>query len=91
MAAKEETGAKTTAQTSNTAAKADADKKGGRYTVIVPLLNIRERATLASDVRDTLAEGEEIEIASRTPQGFGKLADGSGYVMLEHVKQVDEA
>lgn len=94
MAAKEETGTKTTTSPSNATAKNENDRKGGLYKVIVPLLNIRERATLSSEVKGTLAEGEEVAIASRTPQGFGKLADGSGYVLLEYVecvKQADEA
>ena len=45
----------------------------------MPLLNIRERASIASEIVGTVAEGEILSIVSGTPQGFGKLADGSGY------------
>ena len=60
------------------------------YKVIVPLLNVREKASMASEVIGTLLEGETVHISARTPQGFGKL-DGEGYVKLEFVEKADEA
>ena len=65
-------------------------KKAETYAVAVPLLNIRERASIASEIVDTVAEGEILSVVSRTPQGFGKLADGSGYVLLEYVAPVKD-
>ena len=69
-------------------------KKSGdganEYKVIVPLLNVREKASMASEVIGTLLEGETVHISARTPQGFGKL-DGEGYVKLEFVEKADEA
>lgn len=66
------------------------DKKTDSYRVAVPLLNIREKASLNAEVIGTLTEGEKMEITSRTPQGFGKLADREGYVKLEFVKKEGE-
>ena len=78
-----------------TAAKKNAGKKSGgcanEYKVIVPLLNVREKASMASEVIGTLLEDEVVRISARTPQGFGKLADAEGYVKLEFVEKADEA
>ena len=57
-----------------------------RYVVTVPLLNIREKASLSSKILGTLSKGEQVEVSTRTPQGFGKLADRDGYIALEFAK-----
>ena len=67
-----------------------AAKKGEPYKVIVPLLNVREQASLVADILGTLQEGDIIEIVSRTPRGFGRLADDEGYVKLDYVEKVVE-
>lgn len=60
-----------------------------RYAVDVPLLNIREKASLNSRIIGTLERGAEVQVASRTPQGFGKLEGRDGYVKLEYVRVVE--
>ena len=65
-------------------------KKGEPYRVIVPLLNVREQASLVADILGTLQEGDIIEIVSRTPKGFGRLADDEGYVKLDYVEKIIE-
>lgn len=60
-----------------------------RYVVTVPLLNIREKASLSSKILATLSKGEQVEVATRTPQGFGKLADRDGYIALEFAKTIE--
>lgn len=56
------------------------------YEVAVPLLNIREKASLTSKVIGMLDEGEEVAVCSKTPQGFGKLDGRDGYIKLEFAK-----
>ena len=68
-----------------------AAKKGEPYRVIVPLLNIREKASLVADILGTLQEGDIIEITTKTPKGFGKIADDEGYVKLDFVEKVENA
>ena len=63
-------------------------KKAEEYKVIVPLLNVREKASLVAEVLGVLQEGDIIDIVARTPQGFGKLADDEGYVKLEFLQKV---
>ena len=60
-----------------------------RYVVTVPLLNIREKASLNSRIIATLEREAEVQISSRTPQGFGKLADRDGYIALEFAKAIE--
>lgn len=72
------------------AATTDA-KKGDPYRVIVPLLNIREKASLVAEIIGTLQEGDIIEITTKTPKGFGKIADDEGYVKLDYVEKVENA
>lgn len=60
-----------------------------RYVVTVPLLNIREKASLSSKILATLSKGDQVEVATRTPQGFGKLADRDGYIALEFTKPLE--
>ena len=67
---------------------ASGNKKAEAYKVIVPLLNIREKASLVAEVLGVLQEGDIIDIVARTPQGFGKLADDEGYVKLEFLQKV---
>ncbi len=67
-----------------------ATKKGEPYKVIVPLLNIREKASLVAEIIGTLQEGDIIEITTKTPKGFGKLADDEGYVKLDYVEKIEE-
>lgn len=67
----------------STSGAAASGKNADSYQVAVPLLNIRQKASLASEIIGTLQEGDAVEIKSRTPQGFGRLADGDGYVKLE--------
>ena len=69
---------------------ASSSKKADSYRVIVPLLNIREKASLVAEILGTLQQGDVVDIASRTPKGFGKLADDEGYVMLEYLEKIDE-
>ncbi|MGN0078819.1 MAG: SH3 domain-containing protein [Coriobacteriales bacterium] len=72
--------------------KAAASEKApaaARYVVTVPLLNIREKASLNSHIIGTLERGAEVEVATRTPQGFGKLADRDGYIALEFAKALE--
>ena len=71
--------------------KSSEIKTGDSYRVIVPLLNIREKASLVADILGTLQEGDLVEIVSRTPKGFGKLADDEGYVKLEFLEKVEKA
>ena len=65
-------------------------KKGEAYRVVVPLLNIREKASLVAEILGTLQEGDVVEIVAKTPKGFGRLADDEGYVKLDYVEKVDE-
>ena len=60
-----------------------------RFMVTVPLLNIREKASLSSKILATLNKGEQVEVSTRTPQGFGKLADRDGYIALEFAKALE--
>ncbi len=76
---------------SSSSSNAAAVKKGEPYKVIVPLLNIREKASLVAEILGTLQEGDIIEITAKTPKGFGKLADDEGYVKLEYVEKIEEA
>ena len=68
-----------------------AAKKGEPYKVIVPLLNIREKASLVAEILGTLQEGDIIEISTKTPKGFGKIADDEGYVKLDYVEKIVDA
>lgn len=63
-------------------------KKSEEYKVIVPLLNIREKASLVAEILGVLQEGDVVDIVARTPQGFGKLAEDEGYVKLEFLQKV---
>ena len=65
-------------------------KKGDSYRVTVPLLNIREKASLVAEILGTLQEGDVVEIVARTPKGFGRLADDEGYVKLDYVEKIAE-
>lgn len=65
-----------------------SEKKAESYRVIVPLLNIREKASLAAEILGTVQEGDIIDIVLRTPQGFGRLADDEGYIKLEYVEKI---
>ena len=76
------------ASSASTAATAEA-KKGESYKVTVPLLNIREKASLVAEVIGTLQEGDIVEITAKTPMGFGKLADDEGYVKLDYVEKIE--
>lgn len=69
---------------------ASSSKKADSYRVVVPLLNIREKASLVAEILGTLQQGDVVDIVSRTPKGFGKLADDEGYVMLEYLEKIDE-
>lgn len=75
---------------SSSSSSSTAAKKGDPYKVTVPLLNIREKASLVAEILGTLQEGDIIEIVARTPKGFGKLADDEGYVKLDYVEKVEE-
>lgn len=80
---------KTKKSSANTSTQPEDSKKAGdSYKVIVPLLNIREKASIAAEVLGTLQEDDVIEIVARTPKGFGKLADDKGYVKLDYVEKV---
>lgn len=68
---------------------ASSSKKADSYRVIVPLLNIREKASLVAEILGTLQQGDVVDIVSRTPKGFGKLADDEGYVMLEYLEKIE--
>lgn len=68
---------------------AGSSKKADSYRVIVPLLNIREKASLVAEILGTLQQGDVVDIVSRTPKGFGKLADDEGYVMLEYLEKIE--
>lgn len=70
---------------------ASSSKKAESYRVAVPLLNIREKASLVAEILGTLQQGDVVDIVSRTPKGFGKLADDEGYVMLEYLEKIEEA
>lgn len=74
-----------------TAAAATAAGKGELYKVTVPLLNVREKASLVAEVVGTLQEGDVVEITAKTPKGFGKLADGGGYVKMDYVEKAENA
>lgn len=65
-------------------------KKAESYRVIVPLLNIREKASLVAEILGTLQQDDIVDIVSRTPKGFGKLADDEGYVMLEYLEKIEQ-
>ena len=67
---------------------ASSSKKAEEYKVVVPLLNIREKASLVAEILGVLQEGDIVDIVARTPQGFGKLADDEGYVKLEFLQKV---
>ena len=67
-----------------------SSKKAESYRVIVPLLNIREKASLVAEILGTLQQDDIVDIVSRTPKGFGKLADDEGYVMLEYLEKVEQ-
>ncbi|MGN0038601.1 MAG: SH3 domain-containing protein [Coriobacteriales bacterium] len=82
--------------TKKPARKPAAEKKEGekttaaaRYAVDVPLLNIREKASLSSSIIGTLERGAEVQVSTRTPQGFGKLEGRDGYIKLEYVKALE--
>lgn len=77
-------------QSSSSGGTASA-KKGDSYKVVVPLLNIREKASLVAEILGTLQEGDVIEVVAKTPKGFGKLADDEGYVKLDYVEKVENA
>lgn len=79
---------KSPANTSNQSE--DSKKAGDSYKVIVPLLNIREKASMVAEVLGTLQEDDVVEIIARTPKGFGKLADDKGYVKLDYVEKVEK-
>lgn len=68
---------------------ASSSKKADSYRVLVPLLNIREKASLVAEILGTLQQGDVVDIVSRTPKGFGKLADDEGYVMLEYLEKIE--
>ena len=70
------------------ASQSAGNKKAEAYKVIVPLLNVREKASLVSEILGVLQEGDIIDIVARTPQGFGKLSDDEGYVKLEFLQKV---
>lgn len=72
-------------------ATAAASKKTDAYRVCVPLLNIRKKASLASEIVGALQEGDVVEVEARTPAGFGRLSDGDGYVKLEYTTRIEEA
>ena len=76
---------------SSSSSGASSAKKGEPYRVIVPLLNIREKASLVAEILGTLQEGDIIEIVAKTPKGFGRLADDEGYVKLDYVEKVENA
>ena len=67
-----------------------SSKKAESYRVVVPLLNIREKASLVAEILGTLQQDDIVDIVSRTPKGFGKLADDEGYVMLEYLEKVEQ-
>ena len=73
------------------ASSGGSSKKGDAYRVTVPLLNVREKASLVADILGTLQEGDVVEIVARTPKGFGKLADDEGYVKLDYVEKIEGA
>ena len=75
---------------SSASSNGTAVKKGEPYRVVVPLLNIREKASLVAEILGTLQEGDIIEISTKTPKGFGKIADDEGYVKLDYVEKVEE-
>ena len=75
---------------SSSSCSASSAKKGEPYRVIVPLLNIREKASLVADIIGTLQEGDIVYISTRTPKGFGKIADDEGYVKLDFVEKIAE-
>lgn len=58
------------------------------YEVTVPLLNIREKATLDSRIVGTLEKEEKVQVSNCAPQGFGKLAGQDGYILLEYASKV---
>lgn len=87
----EEVEVKRTRKSPVTTASSESGKKtGDAYRVIVPLLNIREKASLVAEILGTLQEGDIVDIVARTPKGFGRLADDEGYVMLEYLEKVEE-
>ena len=75
--------------TTQSASNSSASKKGEPYRVTVPLLNIREKASLVAEILGTLQEGDVVEIVAKTPKGFGRLADDEGYVKLDFVEKVE--
>ena len=87
----EEVEVKRTRKGPSQSSAASTSKKTDSYKVIVPLLNIREKASLVAEIIGTLQEGDIVDIAARTPKGFGKLADDEGYVMLEYLEKIEEA
>lgn len=83
------------AEEKDTAVKAAGEKRAEpkqaqatTYEVTVPLLNIREKATLDSRIVGTLEKEEKVQVSNRTPQGFGKLAGRDGYILLEHAAKL---
>ena len=86
----EEVEVKRTRKGPSQASAVSTSKKADSYKVIVPLLNIREKASLVAEILGTLQEGDIVDITARTPKGFGKLADDEGYVMLEYLEKVEE-
>ena len=74
---------------SQTSSGSSVSKKGEPYRVIVPLLNIREKASLVAEILGTLQEGDVVEIVAKTPKGFGRLADDEGYVKLDFIEKVE--
>lgn len=67
-----------------------SSKKADSYRVVVPLLNIREKASLVAEILGTLQQGDVVDIVARTPKGFGRLADDEGYVMLEYLEKIEQ-
>lgn len=78
-------------QSSSSGSSTTAAKKGEPYKVTVPLLNIREKASLVAEIIGTLQEGDIVDITTKTPKGFGKIADDEGYVKLDYVEKVENA
>ena len=55
--------------------------------VDVPSLNVRKNADIKTNVVKTVTVGEILQITEEK-NGFGKLGDGSGWVMLEFVEKI---
>lgn len=87
----EEVEVKRTRKGPSQSTSSSSNKKADSYRVVVPLLNIREKASLVAEILGTLQQGDIVDIVSRTPKGFGKIADDEGYVMLEYLEKIEEA